>query len=85
MQQKEWQVFTRAWLNALLGFQDGTFSMEQAYNIVEKSSEGVGTEIEQFACNVISEIGGFPESYEKKILLLRSEPTEDEVLNFINT
>ena len=85
MQGQEWQTFTRVWLKAMLGFQDGTFSMEQAYDLIEKSSESVDEEIEQFACNVISEIDGFPTSYEQAISLLRGDPTEDEVVNFMNS
>lgn len=85
MHDDEWQTFTRAWPKALLGFQDGTFSMEQAYGLIEKTGAIVDNEIAQFACNVVSEIGGAPDSFAQTISLLRGDPTEDEILNFMNS
>jgi hypothetical protein len=85
MDDEGWQVFTGAWLQAMKGFQSGRLSMEQAYDLIGKFSYDIDEEIEQFACNVVSEISGFPRGYAETLTLLESKPSRQDVLSYMNS
>lgn len=85
MDDETWKMFTNAWLTAMLGFQSEMLIMEQAFDMIEKFSEDVDDEIEQFACNTISEIDGFPNGYQETLNLLRRKPSEQEVLDYMHS
>ncbi len=85
MDDKLWQLFTDAWLTAMLEFQSEVLSMEQAFDMIGKFSKEADAEIEQFACNTISEIGGFPDGYQETIALLKGNPSKQEVLNYMHS
>lgn len=85
MDDNLWQMFTDAWLTAMLDFQSEKISMEQAIDIIGKFSEEDDEEIEQFACNTISEIGGFPIGYLETIDLLKGNPSKQEVLAYMHS
>lgn len=63
-------MFTKVWLIAMVDFQASKITMEEAFDRIGEYSEGVEDEVEQFACNVVSEIGGSPGGYAETIALL---------------
>jgi hypothetical protein len=85
MDDKDWQVFTSAWLQAMREFQSESLTMEQAFDLIGKFSNDIDEEIEQFACNVVSEIGGFPRGYTEVLTLLKNKPSRQDVLSYMNS
>lgn len=85
MDDQDWQLFTSAWLKAMKEFQSERLAMEQAFELIGKFSTDIDEEIEQFACNVVSEIDGFPRGYAEVLTLLQNKPSRQDVLSYMNS
>lgn len=85
MDDQDWQIFTSAWLQAMREFQSERLTMEQAFDLIGKFSNDIDEEIEQFACNVVSEIGGSPRGYAEVLTLLQNKPSRQDVLSYMNS
>ncbi len=59
--------------------------MEEAFDLIGKFSNDIDEEIEQFACNVVSEISGFPRGYAEVLTLLQKKPSRQDVLRYMNS
>ncbi|MBE1292753.1 MAG: hypothetical protein GJ677_09725 [Rhodobacteraceae bacterium] len=84
MSDEDWKAFAGAWLSSMTDFRDGNLTLQQTFDLILNFEGVVDKEITQFACNVVSEIDGYPCDFEETLALLQDKPSRKDVLRFIN-
>lgn len=81
---EHWQGFTSALLDGLERLDTGTTKMEDVWGVTERYRPIVGDAGMLRAIDrIISEIDGFPSSYDDLLKLLRSSPSYAELKAFL--
>lgn len=83
MNDEDWKAFAGAWLRSMTDFRDRSLTMQQTFDLILKFEDVIDKEITQFACNVVSEIDGYPCDFEETLTLLQNNPSQQDVLRFM--
>ena len=80
-----WIEYTQDVASAFDDFQANKISMEDAYEAVDSWKDEEESDIVEFLGDSISEIGGFPTSYEHLQKMLSNNATPADIRNYMNS